>query len=91
MYSNRENALLLLIFSLTFFEKGNLSADQILLPYIRRSRQWLSFGLGKAQAKPEKKEPKLLLNEFGRDGWYGPLGDGQNCSSFDISMASFKD
>ena len=53
------------------FEEGRLSPQQILLPYVKRSRQWLSFKLGQARIIPKKQEAESLLREFGEDGWYG--------------------
>jgi hypothetical protein len=73
------------------FEKGDLSANQILLPYVKRSRQWLSFRLGQVQAKSKQKNPKLLLNEFGNEGWYGPLQDNQNNNNYYIRIQKITD
>jgi hypothetical protein len=73
------------------FEKGDLSTNQVLLPYVKRSRQWLSFRLGHAQAKPKQKDPKLLLNEFGKEGWYGPIHDNQNSSNYYIRVQKITD
>jgi hypothetical protein len=73
------------------FEEGNLSFDQILLPYVKRSRQWLSFKLGKTKAIPKQKEAQLLLNEFGEDGWYGAIDDHQNKNHYYIRTSKITD
>ncbi|WP_319422994.1 hypothetical protein [Pleurocapsa sp. FMAR1] len=66
------------------FEEGKLSSEQILLPYVKRSRQWLSFKLGQVKVIPKQREAQLLLNEFGDDGWYGSIEDNQDQSKYCI-------
>lgn len=73
------------------FEEGKLSSDQILLPYVKRSRQWLSFKLGQCKAIPKQQEAQLLLNEFGEEGWYGSIEDNQNDTHYYIRTSRITD
>lgn len=88
--SNKKKNQLAQIIAIAF-EEGKLSSDQILLPYVTRSRQWLSFRLGQAEVKPKQKEAKLLLDEFGEEGWYGSIEDHQNDSCYYIRTCKIID
>lgn len=56
-------------------EKGKLTSDEILLTYVKQSRTWLSLKIGQHLQTPNLNSPTLLLNEFGEEGWYGPIHD----------------
>lgn len=75
----------------TAFEEGRLSPKQILLPYVKRSRHWLSFRLGQVKATPQQQEAHLLLTEFGDDGWYGEIKDNQNNNHYYIRTFKITD
>jgi hypothetical protein len=55
---------------------GQLTPDEILLNYVKRSRMWLSFKLGKYTQLPNNLKPaSQLIDSFGEEGWYGPVID----------------
>ncbi|MDZ8034998.1 hypothetical protein [Nostoc sp. DedSLP04] len=54
-------------------EKGKLTSDEILLAYVKQSRRWLSLKLGTCVRTPNLNSSASLLQEFGQDGWYGPI------------------
>ncbi|AFZ58730.1 hypothetical protein H6G54_20680 [Anabaena cylindrica FACHB-243] len=54
-------------------EKGKLTPEQILLPYVKQSRTWLSLKSGSCTITPNLNSAKSLLTEFGKEGWYGPI------------------
>lgn len=54
-------------------ETGQITSDEILLAYVKQSRTWLSFKLGMCACTPNLNSSASLLQEFGQDGWYGPI------------------
>lgn len=54
-------------------EKGKLTSDDVLLAYVKQSRTWLSLKLGTCAFSPNLNSAASLLQEFGEDGWYGPI------------------
>jgi hypothetical protein len=56
-----------------------LSPEEILRAFVKQPRKWLSFKIGHCKKEPIFEPAKKLLTEFGKDGWYGPIGD-QNSS-----------
>jgi hypothetical protein len=54
-------------------EKGKLTSDEILIPYVKQPRTWLSLQLGTYARTPKLNSSASLLKEFGQDGWYGPI------------------
>ncbi|WP_414530563.1 hypothetical protein [Nodularia chucula] len=56
-------------------EKGKLTPEEILLAYVKQSRTWLSLKLGTCARTPNLNSSAPLLQEFGQDGWYGPIQD----------------
>ncbi|TBR60722.1 hypothetical protein B4U84_07670 [Westiellopsis prolifica IICB1] len=63
----------LAIYIVNAFEKGQLTSDDILLAYVKQPRTWLSLKLGKCARTPNLNSAASLLQEFGQDGWYGPI------------------
>lgn len=66
----KENIALYIANSL---EKGDVTADEILLAYVKQPRMWLSIKQGQNTHTVNLKPPALLLTEFGEEGWYGPI------------------
>lgn len=54
-------------------ETGKLTPEQILLPYVKQSRTWLSLKKGSCTITPNLNSAEILLTQFGQDGWYGPI------------------
>ncbi|WP_339379136.1 hypothetical protein [aff. Roholtiella sp. LEGE 12411] len=54
-------------------EKGKLTSDEILLAYVKQPRTWLSLKLGTCACTSNLNYSASLLQEFGQDGWYGPI------------------
>jgi len=54
-------------------DKGELTLNEVLLAYVKQPRKWLSIKQGRCICTPNLKSPALLLEEFGDDGWYGPI------------------
>lgn len=46
-----------------------------MLAYVKQSRTWLSIKTGLHLSNPTLNSPALLLREFGKEGWYGPIQD----------------
>jgi hypothetical protein len=58
-----------------FIKNGQLSYEKVLLAYVNQPRMWLSLKQGRHTKTPTLKSPNLLLQEFGDEGWYGPISD----------------
>lgn len=56
-------------------KNNRISANEILLAYVKRSRMWLSVKLGIVENVPQCKSPDILLHKFGDNDWYGPIKD----------------
>ncbi|MBG1270177.1 hypothetical protein [Nostoc sp. WHI] len=54
-------------------EKGKLTSDEILLAYVKQARTWLSLKIGMCDRTLNLNSSASLLQEFGQDGWYGPI------------------
>lgn len=65
-------------------EYQDISQADILLAFVQQPRKWLSFKIGKCNDYPIFKEAKILLTEFGEDGWYGPVKDIEGCRTWYI-------
>lgn len=52
---------------------GSIRSEDILLEYFKQPRQWFSYKIGKYSTIPKLDNPKILLNEFGQEKWYGPI------------------
>ncbi len=50
-----------------------LSANDLLLEYVKKPRVWLSFKIGSCSNYPDINKPEILLKQFGEVGWYGPI------------------
>ncbi len=72
-------------------EKGTISPNRILLEYARQPRTWLSFKLGKTTLTYQAKDPQILLQKFGEDGWYGPIKDLENNKNYYIRIRKVVD
>lgn len=77
------------------FLKGQISAEDILLAYIKQSRTWLSFRLrlrqDYAMETPKLKAAKTLLTEFGQEDWYGPILSLDTKNKWYIRVKKIKD
>lgn len=54
-------------------EAGKLTSDEILLAYVKQPRTWLSLKIGACTRTPKLNSAASLLQEFGNEGWYGPI------------------
>lgn len=72
-------------------EKATISPNQILLEYVKQPRTWLSFKLGKTTLTYQAKDPQILLQKFGEDGWYGPIRDLENDKNYYIRITKVSD
>lgn len=59
----------------TMLEREQVLAENILIAYVKQPKMWFSFKLGNHKELPELKQAKILLTEYGEDGWYGPIRD----------------
>ncbi len=72
-------------------EKGQLTPNQVLLEYVKQPRAWLSLKQGQCETTPNLKSPNLLLQEFGEQGWYGPIKDSTTCRIWYIHTSRISD
>ena len=63
---------------------GEIVPSQILQEYVRMPRMWLAIKLGKHAKEPRLRDPNLLLRNFGDAGWYGPVKNNLDGSSYYI-------
>jgi hypothetical protein len=54
-------------------DNREISANEVLLKYVKKPRTWLSFKQGSYSKSPQLKPPEELLSSFGEPGWYGPI------------------
>jgi hypothetical protein len=58
---------------------GQLTTNDILLNHVKNSRMWLSFKIGGYMQLPNDLLPaSKLIDNFGVEGWYGPIKDPQS-------------
>ncbi|MEA5553804.1 hypothetical protein VB713_22970 [Anabaena cylindrica UHCC 0172] len=55
--------------------KGKLTPNEVLVGYVKQPRRWLSLKSGSCTVTPNINSAAILLTEFGKDGWYGPIED----------------
>lgn len=61
---------------INLLKQGVLTKNEILLSYVKQTRNWLSFKKkSKTLSFPQFQDPLILLENFGDDGWYGPIKD----------------
>jgi hypothetical protein len=56
-------------------EKKQISDNEVLLAYVKQPRMWLSLKTGEHSQIPRLMPPAQLLDQFGEEGWYGPIVD----------------
>jgi len=59
----------------TMLERKEVSAEKILMTYVKQPRMWFSFKLGNHEKLPKLGQSETLLTEYCEDGWYGPIND----------------
>ncbi|MEE3716835.1 hypothetical protein V2H45_08760 [Tumidithrix elongata RA019] len=52
-----------------------IDPEEVLLAFVQQPRKWLSFKLGSCKDFPTFETPNILLTEFGKECWYGPIKD----------------
>ncbi len=65
-------------------EKGELTSEEVLLAYVNQPRTWLSIKLGHYACTPNLNSSASLLTEFGKDSWYGPIEEPNQCKKWYI-------
>jgi hypothetical protein len=72
-------------------ERGELTADKVLLTYVKQPRTWLSLKQGYCTRTPELAPSALLLREFGEEGWYGPINNSTDLRKWYIRTYKIRD
>lgn len=65
---------------------GKIAPESILIEYVKSPRMWLSFKLGSYEETPNQKNASFLLKELGDAGWYGPIYDELDNSTYYIHV-----
>ena len=68
---------------------NELSANNLLLEYVKKPRIWLSFKLCSCLNCPALNNPQHLLTQFGGNGWYGPIKESNNSKVWYIKIHKF--
>jgi hypothetical protein len=72
-------------------EENKISKTDLIRAYCQQPRIWLSFKQGNTIKIPKFESPELLLTEFGKEGWYGPIIDQESDRKWYVRVKRIED